>query len=191
MSKKTSGEKSLSAKQKKELLDVLKSRFEKNRLRHNEIKWTQVLNRLERNTKALWSLSEMERTGGEPDVVDFEKRTKEFIFCDCSSESPAGRRSLCYDDKALHSRKEHKPGDSALGMANRMGIEILSEEMYRELQSFGIFDTKTSNWIKTPSDIRELGGAVFCDFRYGKVFTYHNGAGSYYAARGFRGFIRV
>jgi hypothetical protein len=188
----------LSSKQREELIRTLKVRFEKNlpagqagMNRHQDIEWTKVQARLETNTEKLWSLNEMERTGGEPDVVAFDKMTGEYIFYDCSAESPAGRRSFCYDDEALKSRKENKPKNSAMEMAAAMGIEILPEEQYRELQKFGKFDTKTSSWLKTPADIRKLGGAIFADFRYGKVFVYHNGAESYYAARGFRGSLRV
>ncbi len=175
--------------QREELLKTLKARFEKNRNRHKEIEWSEVQAKLETNKEKLWSLHEMERTGGEPDVVTHDK--KECIFYDCSPESPNGRRSFCYDRQALESRKEHKPQNSAMNMAAAMGIEILSEEQYRELQKLGNFDTKTSSWVKTPAEIRKLGGAIFCDFRYGKVFVYHNGAESYYAARGFRGLLKV
>jgi hypothetical protein len=181
----------LSPEQREELLRVLKARFEKSANRHKGLEWAKVQARLEANTEKLWSLSEMERTGGEPDVVGHDKKTGEYIFYDCSAESPAGRRSFCYDGEALASRKEHKPKDSAIGMAAAMGIEILTEEQYRELQKLGKFDTKTSSWIETPPDIRKLGGAIFADFRYGHVFVYHNGAESYYAARGFRGSLRV
>ncbi len=173
------------------LLEKLKERFENNMNRHKGLEWEKIHAKLESNTDKLWSLSEMEGTGGEPDVVGYDKKTGEFIFYDCSAESPAGRRSLCYDREALNSRKEHKPKNSAINMADEMGIEILKEDEYRKLQELGNFDTKTSSWIKTPQDIRELGGAVFADFRYGKVFIYHNGAESYYAARGFRGSLRV
>ncbi len=159
--------------------------------RHNGLEWKNVQKKLEANPEKLWSLHEMEGTGGEPDVVRYDKKTREFIFYDCSAESPKGRRSVCYDPESLESRKEHKPKDSAAGMAAEMGIEILSEEQYRELQKLGDFDTKSSSWIKTPPDIRKLGGALFCDRRYGHVFVYHNGAESYYAARGFRGMLRV
>jgi hypothetical protein len=159
--------------------------------RHKDLAWSKVLARLEAETEMLWSLCEMERTGGEPDVVGFDKKTDEYIFYDCSLESPHGRRSLCYDREALESRKENKPKNSAMNMSASMGIELLSEEQYRELQKLGNFDTKTSSWLKTPADIRKLGGAVFADFRYGNVFLYHNGAESYYAARGFRGSLRV
>jgi len=181
----------LSAKQSEELLKTLKTRFEKNKDRHKGIEWTKVQAKLEANPQKLWSLDEMEITGGEPDVVGYDKKTGEYIFYDCSAESPNGRRSFCYDRKALESRKEHKPKNNALDMAAEMGIEILSEEQYRELQELGKFDLKTSSWIKTPADIRQLGGALFCDRRYNTIFLYHNGAESYYAARGFRGSLRV
>ena len=187
MSKKSTQKKGLSAEQRQELLGALKKRFEKNMDRHKGLEWTEVLAKLEDSPQKLWSLNQMEATGGEPDVVGFDKRTGEYRFYDCSQETPKGRRSICYDHEALESRKEHKPKDSAIGMADDMGIEILTEEQYRELQQLGSFDTKTSSWIKTPSDIRELGGALFGDYRYGHVFVYHNGAESYYAARGFRG----
>lgn len=181
----------LSSQEREELLSTLKARFEKNMDRHKGIEWAKVQAKLEADPGKLWSLNEMEKTGGEPDVVGFDKKTGEYIFYDCSAESPAGRRSVCYDHEALEKRKEHKPKDSALNMAADMGIEILTEDEYRELQKLGKFDTKTSSWIKTPDDIRKLGGAVFCDYRYGHVFVYHNGAESYYAARGFRGSLRV
>lgn len=174
-----------------ELLRILKDRFDKNMNRHKSLEWTKVQAKLEARSEKLWSLNEMESSGGEPDVVGYDKKTDEYIFYDCSAESPKGRRSLCYDREALESRKEHKPGNSAIDMAEAMGIEILSEEQYRELQKLGSFDSKTSSWVKTPSDIRKLGGAIFCDFRYGHVFVYHNGADSYYAARGFRGWLKV
>jgi hypothetical protein len=183
--------KKLSPGQLKELLGVLKARFEKNRNRHKDLEWAQVQARLEAHTVKPWSLHEMERTGGEPDVVGRDKKTGEYIFYDCSAESPKGRRSLCYDREALDSRKEHKPRDSATDMAAAMGIELLTEEQYRELQKLANFDTATSSWVKTPSDIRKLGGALFCDRRFNTVFVYHNGAESYYAARGFRGSLRV
>lgn len=183
--------KELSPKQQEDLLKTLKARFEKNKNRHKSIEWAKVQARLEADPGKLWSLSEMESTGGEPDVVGYDKKTGEYIFYDCAAESPAGRRSFCYDRKALESRKEHKPKNSAVDMATAMGIELLTEEQYRELQQLGNFDTKTSSWIKTPAAIRELGGAVFCDRRYNTVFLYHNGAESYYAARGFRGSLRV
>jgi hypothetical protein len=181
----------LSPRQREELLSLLKGRFEKNMNRHKALEWAKVLAGLEAHTEKLWSLNEMERTGGEPDVVGHDKKTGEYIFYDCSAESPKGRRSVCYDREALESRKEHKPKNNAIDMATAMGIELLSEEQYRELQRLGEFDTKTSGWIKTPSDIRKLGGAIFCDRRYNHVFVYHNGAESYYAARAFRGSLRV
>lgn len=177
--------------QRQNLFGILKARFENNPGRHNGIDWEKVQTRLEANPEKLWSLLEMERTGGEPDVVGFDQASGEFLFMDCSPESPAGRRSLCYDPEALASRKENKPKNSAIGMAQEMGIELLTEQDYRALQKLGIFDTKTSSWVNTPADIRQLGGALFCDFRYGHVFVYHNGAESYYAARGFRGFLKV
>jgi hypothetical protein len=188
--------KKLTAEKAKELIRTLKSRFEKNMHLHKGLEWPKVQTRLEecisgKHSEKLWSLNEMEQTGGEPDVINFDNKTGEFIFYDCSSESPKGRRSLCYDPEALESRKENKPASSATGMAAEMGIEILSEHQYRELQQLGRFDTKTSTWIKTPPDIRKLGGAIFADFRYGHVFIYHNGAESYYAARGFRGLIKI
>src|SRR5438874_6266567 len=181
----------LSKKQREELLKRLIARFEKNMNRHADLEWAKVQAKLEANAGKLWSLNEMERTGGEPDFVDHDKKTGEYIFYDCSAESPKGRRSVCYDREALDSRKEHKPADNAMDMAAAMGIELLTEEQYRELQKLGEFDTKTSSWVKTPSDIRKLGGALFCDRRYGTVFVYHNGAESYYAARGFRGLLKV
>ena len=181
----------MSPKQVEELLSTLKTRFEKNMNRHKGLEWVKVQARLKAKTEKLWSLNEMERTGGEPDVVGYDKKTGEYIFYDCSEESPKGRRSLCYDREALESRKENKPQNNATDMAAAIGIEILTEEQYRELQKLGIFDTKTSSWIKTPPDIRKLGGALFCDRRYNTVFVYHNGAESYYAARGFRGSLRV
>ena len=183
--------KELSPAQQKELLTVLKTRFEKNMNRHKGSEWAKVQAKLEANTDKLWSISEMERTGGEPDTVGQDKKTGEYIFYDCSAESPKDRRSLCYDRKALDSRKENKPKDNAMDMADAMGVEILTEEEYRGLQKLGEFDTKTSSWVNTPSAIRELGGALFCDRRFDTVFTYHNGAESYYAARGFRGWLRV
>jgi len=191
MSKKIISKKELSAEQREELLLALEVRFEKNMKRHKGLEWDKVEAKLVANPEKLWSLGEMERTGGEPDVISHDKKADEYIFYDCSAESPAGRRSFCYDREALDSRKEHKPKNSAIGMAAEMGIELLSEEQYRELQKLGKFDTKTSSWVKTPVDIRKLGGAIFCDFRYGTVFTYHNGAESYYAARGFRGLLKV
>lgn len=181
----------LSPDKRTELLGILRSRFGKNTSRHEELSWSDVQARLEAHAGKLWSLAEMERTGGEPDVVGYDKKTGEYIFYDCSPESPRGRRSLCYDREALKSRKEHKPKGSAVDMAAAMGIELLTEEEYRELQRLGTFDTKTSSWIKTPHEIRKLGGALFCDRRYNTVFVYHNGAESYYAARGFRGSLRV
>jgi len=186
-----SNKKKLSQEQREELLRALKARFEKNMNRHKGLEWTKIQTRLEANTEKLWSLIEMERTGGEPDVVSQDKKTGEYIFYDCSAESPKGRRSICYDREALESRKEHKPANDAIDMAAAIGIELLTEEQYRALQKLGNFDTKTSSWVKTPSDIRKLGGALFCDRRYGNVFLYHNGAESYYAARGFRGSLRV
>ena len=181
--------KALSEKQKEELLSSLKSRFEKNMSRHKGISWDKVEVRLKGDPEKLWSLSEMERTGGEPDVVGQDKGA--YIFYDCASESPAGRRSLCYDHQALKARKEHKPKDSAMNMAAAMGIELLDEQQYRGLQELGKFDTRTSSWLKTPDAIRKLGGAIFGDLRYGRVFIYHNGAESYYGARGFRGWLKV
>ncbi len=191
MKKIKSNKKKLLPEEFEELLKTLKARFEKNMNRHKGIEWAKVQAKLEANTAKLWSLNEMERTGGEPDVVGVDKKTGEYIFYDCSAESPGGRRSVCYDREALESRKEHKPKNSAIDMAAAMGIEILTEEQYRGLQMLGNFDTKTSSWIKTPSDIRKLGGALFADYRYGNVFLYHNGAESYYAARGFRGSLRI
>lgn len=184
--------KKLSPEHRVELLETLKLRFEENTARHKGIKWADVEKRIESNPEKLWPLAEMERTGGEPDVVGFDKKTSEFIFFDCSEESPKGRRSLCYDQAAWNSRKEHKPvGGSADGVAEAMGVELLTEDEYRHLQTLGEFDLKTSSWIATPSDIRALGGAIFCDRRFGRVFTYHNGAESYYGARGFRGALVV
>ncbi len=183
--------KKLSSQQREELLTALKARFEKNMNRHKGLEWTKVQAKLEANAEKLWSLNEMERTGGEPDVIGHDKKTGEYIFYDCSAESPKGRRSVCYDREALESRKEHKPENSAVAMATEMGIELLTEEQYRELQQLGNFDLKTSSWVKTPSNIRELGGALFCDRRYNQVFLYHNGAESYYGARAFRGSLRV
>jgi hypothetical protein len=181
----------LSPEQCEELLRTLKVRFEKNMNRHKDLEWAKVEAKLEGNKEKLWSLNEMERTGGEPDVVGHDNKKGEYIFYDCSAESPKGRRSVCYDREALESRKEHKPENSAVDMAAFMGIELLTEEQYRELQKLGNFDMKTSSWVKTPSEIRELGGAIFADFRYGYVFVYHNGAESYYGVRGFRGSLRV
>ncbi|MGE6352785.1 DUF4256 domain-containing protein [Flavobacterium sp. NPDC079362] len=177
--------------QQEELLRVLEVRFEKNRQRHKGIEWNKVRAKIMTSPDNIWSLNEMERTEGEPDVTGYDKKTDEYIFCDCSAESPKGRRSLCYDHEALEKRKENKPADSALNRAAEMGIEILNEQQYKEFQKLGKFDSKTSSWIETPSDIRKLGGALFCDFRYDTVFVYHNGAESYYAARGFRGALRV
>ena len=184
-------QKSLSAKQQEELLSILKARFEKNKKRHEGIDWKEVEAKLEVNSPKLWSINQMQETGGEPDVIGQDKKTGEFIFCDCSAESPVGRRSLCYDKQGLDSRKEHKPVGNAIDMAASMGIELLTEEEYRDLQRLGEFDKKTSSWVKTPADVRKLGGSLFCDYRYGKVFVYHNGAQSYYAVRGFRGSVRV
>jgi len=183
--------KELSPEQREELLRALKTRFEKNMNRHQGLEWAKVQAKLEANAEKMWSLNEMEVTGGQPDVVGHDKKTGEYIFYDCSAESPKGRRSLCYDRKALDSRKEYKPANSAVDLAAGMGIELLTEEQYRELQQLGEFDTKTSSWIITPGNIRKLGGAIFCDRRYDTVFVYHNGADSYYAARGFRGSLRV
>lgn len=191
MSRISTSKQNLTSNQRKELLSTLKSRFEKNTNRHKEIDWTAVQTRLEASSPKLWSLSEMERSGGEPDVVGYDNKSDEFIFFDCSAETPKERRSVCYDREALDSRKEHKPGDSALDIATEIGIDILTEDEYRELQKLGEFDTKTSSWIRTPADIRKAGGALFCDRRYGHVFVYHNGASSYYSSRGFRGLLRV
>lgn len=184
-------EKKLSAEQREEILGTLRDRFEKNMERHKGLEWARVQAKIEDNTEKLWSLFEMERTGGEPDVVDYDEKKNEYIYYDCSAESPKGRRSICYDCEALESRKKHKPENNAIDMAADMGIEILTEEEYRELQKLGNFDTKTSSWVKTPPNIRKLGGAVFCDRRYDTVFLYHNGAESYYGVRGFRGSLRV
>jgi hypothetical protein len=186
-----SNKKALSKEQREQLLRALKTRFEKNMNRHKSLEWAEVQAKLEASTEKLWSLHEMERTGGEPDVVGHDKKTGEYIFYDCSAESPKGRRSICYDREALEGRKEHKPKDSAVNMAAAMGIELLSEDQYRELQKLGEFDAKTSSWVKTPADIRKLGGALYCDRRYGRVFVSHNGAQSYYNARAFRGSLRV
>lgn len=183
--------KKLSPAETKELLTILKNRFVQNIKRHKDVAWEKVQTRLEAKADKLWSLNEMEKTGGEPDVVAFDKKTGEYIFYDCAAESPKGRRSICYDHQALESRKEHKPQNSAMQMAEDMGIEVLTEEEYRALQKLGNFDAKTSSWIQTPASIRKLGGALFCDFRFGHVFTYHNGAESYYGARGFRGSLKV
>lgn len=188
---KTKSNKKLSGEQIEDLLLTLRARFEKNMKRHKGLEWTKVQAKLEANPEKLWSLDEMEATGGEPDVVGYDKKTGEYIFYDCSGESPKGRRSLCYDGEALESRKEHKPKSSALEMAAEIGIELLTEEQYRQLQELGEFDTKTSSWVQTPAAIRKLGGALFCDRRYDHVFVYHNGAESYYAARAFRGSLRV
>ena len=183
--------KKLSADQQQELIAVLKTRFEKNSNRHKGIEWSKVEARLKANPDKLWSLDEMEHTGGEPDVVGLDKKTGQYIFFDCSAESPKDRRSYCYDREALNARKEHKPKNSVIDVAAEMGIELLTEEQYKELQTLGKFDSKTSSWVKTPPEIRKHGGAIFCDFRYNHVFTYHNGADSYYAARGFRGSLKV
>lgn len=181
----------LSQEETEELLNVLKKRFEKHMERHKSLEWTKIEAKLKAAPKKMWSLDEMERTDGEPDVIGYDKKTDEYLFCDCSAESPKGRRSLCFDREALNSRKEHKPANSVLDMADEMGIELLTEEHYRELQQLGNFDTKTSSWVQTPPEIRKLGGALFCDRRYGTIFLYHNGAESYYAARGFRGILKV
>jgi hypothetical protein len=186
-----SNKKQLSSQQRDQLLKTLKARFEKNMNRHKGLEWAKVQARLDAKAEKLWSLHEMETTGGEPDVVGFDKKTGEYIFYDCSAESPKGRRSICYDREALEARKEHKPKDSAVGMASAMGIELLTEEQYRELQKLGEFDLKTSSWVKTPPEIRSLDGGLFCDRRYDHVFVYHNGAESYYAARAFRGSLRI
>lgn len=183
--------KELLQEKSEELLQILKTRFEKNSGRHKDLEWEKIQSKLEANSEKLWTLNEMEITGGEPDVVGYDNKTDEYIFFDCSAESPAGRRSYCYDREALDKRKENKPKNSVIDVASAMGIELLSEEQYRDLQKLGKFDNKTSSWIATPADIRKLGGAIFCDFRYGTVFVYHNGADSYYAARGFRGSLRV
>ena len=185
------GKKELSQEQREELLGALKARFEKNRNRHEGLEWAKVKAKLEANPNKLWSLGELENTGGDPDVVGHDKKTGEYIFFDCSPESPKGRRSLCYDREALDSRKENKPKSNAMDMAAAMGVELLTEEQYRELQKLGIFDSATSSWVTTPADVRKLGGAIFGDRRFGRVFVYHNGAESYYAARGFRGSLRV
>ena len=187
----TKRNKELSLEQREELLRTLKARFEKNMNRHEEIEWAKVQEKLEANAEKLRSLNEMEVTSGEPDVVGYDKESDEYIFYDCSVESPKGRRSVCYDREALESRKKHKPENSAIDMAADMGIELLTEEQYRKLQEFGNFDLKTSSWVETPANIRKLGGAIFCDCRYDTVFVYHNGAESYYAARGFRGALRI
>jgi hypothetical protein len=186
-----SNKKDMLPEQREELIRALKVRFEKNMNRHKGLEWAKIQAKLEANAEKLWSLNEMEKTGGEPDVVGHDKKTGEYIFYDCSAESPKGRRSICYDREALESRKEHKPEDSAINMAAAMGVELLTEDQYRELEKLGNFDTKTSSWVTTPSHIRKLGGALFCDRRYDTVFVYHNGAESYYAARAFRGSLRV
>lgn len=186
-----SQQKIVSQQQKEELLKTLQTRFEKNLNHYKEFEWKKVQEKLEANPEKLWSLNEMEETGGEPDVVKYDKTTDEYVFYDCSAESPKGRRSVCYDPEALESRKQHKPKHSAIGMAAEMGVELLTEEQYHELQQLGKFDTKTSSWIATPADIRALGGAIFGDWRYGKTFIYHNGAESYYGARGFRACLKV
>lgn len=191
MARTTTSRKELTAKQREALLATLQSRFEENMQRHEGLAWAKVQARLEASAEKLWSLSEMENTGGEPDVVGFDKKTGEFIFFDCAEESPKGRRSICYDREGLESRKEHKPANSAIDMATAMGIQMLDVDQYRTLQTLGEFDLKTSSWVMTPSDIRKLGGALFCDRRYGQVFVYHNGAQSYYGVRGFRGSLRV
>jgi hypothetical protein len=191
MSKPTRSKKDLSPKERDELLRVLKARFETHMHRHKGVDWANVQGRLEANAERLWSLGEMERTGGEPDVIGHDEKTREYLFVDCSAESPKGRRSLCYDREALEARKEHKPENSAVDLAAAMGVEILTEEQYRQLQTVGEFDTKTSSWVKTPAGIRKLGGAIYCDRRYNHVFTGHNGAESYYAARGFRAALKA
>jgi hypothetical protein len=191
MARKSASKKELSAKQREELLEALKARFEKNMNRHKGLEWAKVKAKLVANAGKLWSLHEMERTGGEPDVVGFDKKAGEYTFYDCSAESPDGRRSVCYDREGLESRKEHRPENSAIDLATAMGVEMLTEVEYRELQQLGKFDLKTSSWVDTPPEIRKLGGALFCDRRYGHVFVYHNGAQSYYAARAFRGSVRV
>jgi hypothetical protein len=191
MSNVSSKKKALSPEQRKELLGAVKARFEKNMNRHKGLEWAKVQTKLEANTAKLWSLNEMDRTGGEPDVVDHDKKNGEYIFCDCSAETPKGRRNVCYDRDAQEARKEFKPENNAMDVAAAMGIELLTEEQYRELQKLGNFDTKTSSWVKTPSDIRKLGGALFADRRYDTVFVYHNGAFSYFGSRAFRGSLRV
>jgi len=191
MSSNNSKKGNLSADQRKGLLEGLKKRFEDNMNRHKDVGWEKLRAKLEKSAEKLWSLSEMERTGGEPDVVDYDKKADEYIFYDCSAESPKGRRSICYDRKALEARKAHEPENTAMDMAAEMGIELLTEEQYRALQELGKFDLKTSSWVATPPEVRKLGGALFCDRRYNQVFLYHNGADSYYAARGFRGSLRV
>jgi hypothetical protein len=191
MNNMNSNKKKLAPEQRQELLGMLKARFEKHMNRHRGVEWTQVQAKLQANPDKLWSLSEMDSTGGEPDVIGYDKKSGEYLFCDCSAESPDGRRSVCYDRAGLESRKEHQPKNSAMDMAAAMGVELLTEEQYRELQKLGPFDTKTSSWLKTPPDIRDLGGAIFGDYRYGRVFVYHNGAQSYYGARAFRGALKV
>ncbi|HBC03380.1 MAG TPA: DUF4256 domain-containing protein [Aequorivita sp.] len=187
----TKKNKQLSLQQSEEVLKILKTRFEKNKSRHENIEWAKVQQKLEANPEKLWSLCQMEETDGEPDVIDFDQKSNEYIFYDCCTESPKGRRSLCYDREGLESRKEHKPKNTAIDLASEMGIELLTEDQYRKLQNLGDFDTKTSSWLKTPEKIRKLGGAIFGDYRFGTVFIYHNGAQSYYAGRGFRGALRV
>jgi len=191
MNREATQRKELSPEQREELLRTLQARFKSNMARHAGMEWSQVQARLEANPQKLWSLHEMERSGGEPDLVGFDDQTGEYLFMDCSAESPTGRRSVCYDHEALEARKKHKPENSAVGMATDMGIELLDEAQYRELQRLGPFDQRTSSWLKTPPEIRRLGGAIFGDYRYGQVFIYHNGADSYYGARGFRGLLRV
>ena len=188
---KTGNKTELPARQQEELIKTLKTRFEKNMNRHKGLEWAKIQTKLEADTEKLWSLNEMENTAGEPDVVGFDEKSGKYIFYDCSAETPKGRRSLCYDREALESRKEHKPENNVIDMADAMGIELLTEEQYRELQKLGNFDTKTSSWVKTPADIRKLGGALFCDRRYNCVFVYHNGAESYYGVRGFRGSLKI
>ncbi|MBP6911377.1 DUF4256 domain-containing protein [Patescibacteria group bacterium] len=189
--KNINNKKELSSPQQGKLLGLLKARFDENMSRHKGMTWNKVLEKLEASPEKLWSLHEMESTGGEPDVIGYDKKKNEYMFCDCSAESPKGRRSLCYDRSAWQSRKEHKPKDNAMDVASAMGIEMLTEEQYRQLQTLGEFDTKTSSWVRTPAEIRKLGGAIFCDRRYETVFTYHNGAESYYAGRAFRGILKV
>ena len=191
MKNSNSDKKELSVQEQQDLLTILQKRFENNMKRHENLEWSKIETKLHTNPEKLWSLNEMERTGGEPDIVSYDKKTDEYVFYDCSAESPKDRRSICYDFEGQESRKEHKPENNAIDMAELMGIELLTEEQYRELQQFGNFDEKTSSWIQTPAEIRKLGGALFADFRYNNVFVYHNGAQSYYAARGFRGVLRV
>ncbi len=191
MAKASTSKKTLSPENRFELLEELKNRFEENMQRHKGLKWADIQASLEGSPEKLWTLAEMERTGGEPDVVGFDKKSGEYVFFDCSAETPAGRRSLCYDREAWESRKQHKPESDAISVAQAMGVELLTEEQYRDLQKLGEFDLKTSSWVKTPADVRSLGGALFCDRRYGRVFTFHNGAESYYGARAFRGVLRV